>query len=170
MREAISAIPDGIYNARTHIDGYLDSPDPALNELPIKSTLTVKGSDIQVNLTGTAPQTQNKPINMPCVGTVDCAVLLRSILLDSDVYGSIPQNSGLTRPITIHAPLGCLANPIYPAPVIARLCPGNALADTIMKAIAPAVLRPVSADIGNLRVMAFSGVSTGAPWVKLKGV
>ena len=34
---------------------------------------------------------------------------LRSILLDSAVYGNIPQNSGLTRPITIVAPKGTLA-------------------------------------------------------------
>jgi len=170
MRDAISAIPDGVYNARTYIDGYLDSPDPALKELPIEATLTIKGSDIFVDLTGTAPQTPNKPINMPFVGTVDCAVwlTLRSILLDSEVYGSIPQNSGLTRPITIFAPKGCLANPIFPAPVIARFCPGNALADTIMKAIAPAVPRQVSAGIGNLRVMAFSGVSKGNPWVHME--
>ena len=170
MRDAISAIPDGVYNARTYIDGYLDSPDPALKELPIEATLTIEGSDIYVDLTGTAPQTPNKPINMPFIGTVDCAVwlTLRSILLDSEVYGSIPQNSGLTRPITIFAPKGCLANPIFPAPVIARFCPGNALADTIMKAIAPAVPRQVSAGIGNLRVMAFSGVSKGNPWVHME--
>lgn len=170
MRDAISAIPDGMYNARTYIDGYLDSADPALKELPIEVTLTIKGSDIHVDLTGTAPQTTNKPINMPFVGTVDCAVwlTLRSILLDSEVYGNIPQNSGLTRPITIFAPKGCLANPIFPAPVIARFCPGNALADTVMKAIAPAVPRQVSAGIGNLRVMAFSGVSKGNPWVHME--
>lgn len=170
MRDAISAIPDGIYNARTYIDGYLDSADPALKELPIEATLTIKGSEIHVDLTGTAPQTTNKPINMPFVGTVDCAVwlTLRSILLDSDLYGNIPQNSGLTRPITIFAPKGCLANPIYPAPVIARFCPGNALADTVMKAIAPAVPQQVSAGIGNLRVMAFSGVSNSNPWVHME--
>ncbi len=170
MRDAISAIPDGVYNARTYIDGYLDSANPALKELPIEATLTIKGSNIHVDLTGTAPQTPNKPINMPFVGTVDCAVwlTLRSILLDSEVYGNIPQNSGLTRPITIFAPKGCLANPIFPAPVIARFCPGNALADTVMKAIAPAVPRQVSAGIGNLRVMAFSGVSNGNPWVHME--
>ncbi|PKP85733.1 MAG: hydantoin utilization protein B [Alphaproteobacteria bacterium HGW-Alphaproteobacteria-2] len=170
MRDAISAIPDGTYNARTYIDGYLDSPDPALKELPIEVTLTVKGSDIHVDLTGTAPQTPNKPINMPLVGTVDCAVwlTLRSILLDSDKYGAIPQNSGLTRPITIHAPKGCLANPVFPAPVIARFCPGNAVADTVMKAIAPAVPKQVSAGIGNLRVMAFSGQAEGGPWVHME--
>ena len=170
MRDAIQAIPDGRYNARTHIDGYLDSDDPALKELPIEVTLTVQGSDILVDLTGTAPQTPNKPINMPLVGTVDCAVwlTLRSILLDSDTYGAIPQNSGLTRPITIHAPEGCLANPTFPAPVIARFCPGNAVADTVMKAIAPAVPEQVSAGIGNLRVMAFSGQTKAGPWVHME--
>jgi N-methylhydantoinase B len=170
MRDAIAKIPDGRYNARTYIDGYLDSPDPSLKELPIEVTLTVSGSEIHVDLTGTAPQTPNKPINMPLVGTVDCAVwlTLRSILLDSEIYGPIPQNSGLTRPITIFAPEGCLANPIFPAPVIARFCPGNAVADTVMKAIAPAVPRQVSAGIGNLRVMAFSGAAGGAPWVHME--
>ncbi len=170
MRGAISEIPDGSYNARTYIDGYLDSDDPALKDLPIEATLTVKGSDIHVDLTGTAPQTTNKPINMPLVGSVDCAVwlTLRSILLDSETYGSIPQNSGLTRPITIHAPEGCLANPVFPAPVIARFCPGNALADAIMKAIAPAVPEQVSAGIGNLRVMAFSGMSGGNQWIHME--
>ena len=170
MRGAIAAIPDGVYNARTYIDGYLDSDDPALKEMPIEVTLTIKGSDILVDLTGTAPQTPNKPINMPLVGTVDCAVwlTLRSILLDSETYGSIPQNSGLTRPITIFAPKGCLANPIFPAPVIARFCPGNAVADTVMKAIAPAVPQQVSAGIGNLRVMAFSGNTKGGPWVHME--
>tara|TARA_B100000963_G_C22626563_1_gene672680 strand:- start:1020 stop:2783 length:1764 start_codon:yes stop_codon:yes gene_type:complete len=170
MRDAIKAIPDGKYNARTYIDGYLDSPDPALKELPIEVTLTVEGSDLLVDLTGTSPQTANKPINMPLVGTVDCAIwlTLRSILLDSDKYGSIPQNSGLTRAISIYAPEGSLANPTFPAPVIARFCPGNAVADTVMKAIAPAVPHQVSAGIGNLRVMAFSGQTQANPWVHME--
>lgn len=170
MRDAIASIPDGKYNARTYIDGYLDSDDPALKELAIEVTLTVDGSDIHVDLTGTAPQTPNKPINMPLIGTVDCAIwlTLRSILLDSNKFGAIPQNSGLTRPITIFAPKGCLANPVFPAPVIARFCTGNALADTVMKAIAPAVPEQVSAGIGNLRVMAFSGANKAGPWVHME--
>ena len=64
---------------------------------------------------------------------------IRAILLDSAVVGAIPQNSGLTRPIKIVAPRGCLANPIFPAPVIARFTPGNQLCDTVMKALAPGV-------------------------------
>lgn len=170
MRGAIAALPDGDYTATTHIDGYLDSSDPTRKELPITATLKIRGDELIVDLTGTAPQLDDKPINMPLVGTVDCAVWLtvRSILLDSAVHGHIPQNSGLTRPIRIVAPRGTMVNPIFPAPVIARFCPGNALADTVMKALAQAVPRQVSAGIGNLRVIAFSGLDDGRHWVHME--
>lgn len=170
MRDAIRALPDGDYSATTHIDGYLDDPDPSRRDLPITATIKVRGDSLVVDLTGTAPQVPDKPINMPLEGTVDCAIWLtiRSILLDSVTYGNIPQNSGLTRPIEIIAPKGTLANPIFPAPVIARFCPGNQLADTVMKALAKAVPTQVSAGIGNLRVVAFSGLNEGQHWVHME--
>ncbi|MBI3709078.1 MAG: hydantoinase B/oxoprolinase family protein [Proteobacteria bacterium] len=170
MRDAIAKLPDGVYRATNYIDGYLEDADPTRRELPLKVAITVKGSDLTVDLTGTAPQVPDKPINMPLEGTVDVAVwlTLRSILLDTAVYGHIPQNSGLTRPIRIVAPKGTLVNPIFPAPVIARFCPGNQLADTVMKALAPAVPRQVSAGIGNLKVIAFSGLAGEKHWVHME--
>ncbi|HLH48705.1 MAG TPA: hydantoinase B/oxoprolinase family protein, partial [Roseiarcus sp.] len=170
MRAAIRNIPDGVYSASTYIDGFLDDPEPSRRDLKIVVTITVKGDEMVVDLAGTAPQVPDRPINMPFEGTVDCAIwlTLRSILLDSVVYGPIPQNSGLTRPIRIVAPKGCLANPIFPAPVIARFCPGNALADAVMKALAPAVPGQISAGIGNLTVIAFSGVANDQQWVHME--
>jgi N-methylhydantoinase B len=170
MRDAIRALPDGDYTATTYIDGFLDDADPARRDLPIAATIKVRGDSLTVDLTGTAPQVPDKPINMPLEGTVDCAVwlTLRSILLDSTLYGNIPQNSGLTRPIEIVAPRGTLCNPVFPAPVIARFCPGNQLADTVMKALAQAVPEQVSAGIGNLRVIAFSGLNDGKHWVHME--
>jgi N-methylhydantoinase B len=170
MRAAIRALPDGVYRATSHIDGFLDDPDAARRDLPIVVTITVRGDELVVDLTGTAPQLPDRPINMPFVGTTDCAIWMtvRSILLDTVTYGPIPQNSGLTRPIKIVAPLGCLANPIFPAPVIARFTPGNALADTVMKALSQAAPRQVSAGIGNLRVIAFSGEADARPWVHME--
>ena len=170
MRDAIRALPDGDYSATTYLDGFLDDPDPSRSKLPLVVTLQVRGESLTVDLTGTAPQLPDKPINMPLIGTVDCAVWLtiRSILLDTVTYGAIPQNSGLTRPIEIVAPKGCLANPIFPAPVIARFCPGNQLADTVMKAFAQVVPHQVSAGIGNLRVVAISGLKDGNHWVHME--
>jgi N-methylhydantoinase B len=163
MRQAIADLPDGDYRAETRIDGFTESADPAKRHLPIVATVKVRGDEIEVDLTGTALQVSDRPINMPFEGTVDVAVWLtiRSVLLDTAVRGHIPVNDGLLRPIRISAPLGSLANPIFPAPTIARFCTGNAVADTVMKALARAVPNQVSAGIGNLKVIAFSGMRSG---------
>jgi N-methylhydantoinase B len=169
MRNAIRALPDGDHAAETTIDGFLDDEEAKRRDLKIKATLKVRGDEMTVDLTGTAPQVDDRPINMPLEGTVDCAIwlTLRSILLDSAVYGNVPQNMGLTRPTHIVAPKGTLANPNFPARVIARFCPGNALADTVMKALAQCVPGQVSAGTGNLRCVAFTGsmrAATGSRW------
>jgi len=167
LRSKIAELPDGTYSAEGFVDGFLDHPDPAYRELRISVAVTVKGDEILVDLTGTAPQV-DLPINMPFIGTVDMAVyvVVRSILLDSAVNDAVPANSGLYRPITITAPLGTLANPRYPAPVIARFCPGNVVAATVMRALAPVVPEQVSAGVGNLKVVAYSGLrDDGTYWV-----
>jgi N-methylhydantoinase B len=170
MRQAIAALPDGDYRAETKIDGFADSPDPGKRHLPIVATVKVRGEEIEVDLTGTAPQVPDRPINMPFEGTVDVAVWLtiRSVLLDTAICGHIPVNDGLVRPIRITAPLGSLANPVFPAPTIARFCPGNQLADTVMRALAQAVPAQVSAGIGNLKVIAFSGARGAGHWVHME--
>ena len=171
MRRAIENIPNGSYAATGHMDGYINDPSPSRRNLPICVKLTVNGSQLTVDLTGTAPQVSDRPINMPLVGTVDVAVwlVLRSVLLDTEVYGDLPQNAGLYRPIEIIAPRGTLANPIFPAPTIARFVTGNVLSDTVMKALAQAVPRQVSAGIGNLKAIASSGIrDENRPWVHLE--
>ena len=170
MRAAIAAMPDGSWQATTYIDGYLDSDDPAKKHLPLVVTITVEGDEMTVDLNGTADQVPDRPINMPLVGTVDIAVWLtvRSVLLDTAVHGHIPVNAGLVRPIRLVVPRGCLCNPVYPAPTIARFCPGNQLADTVMKALAQAVPEQVSAGIGNLKVIAFSGLRGETHWVHME--
>jgi len=170
MRDAIERIPDGVYRATGQIDGYLDHDDPTHKHQTIAVTITVKGSDMTVDLTGTSPQAPTLPINMPFEGTVDVAIwlVLRSILLDTETYGDIPQNAGLYRPIKIVAPLGTLANPIFPAPTIARVGPGNIVCDTVMKALAPAVPKQISAGIGNLKGVAFTGKDADRHWVHIE--
>src|SRR5262249_59052532 len=116
-RRAIDALPDGTYEAEGHIDGFVEHPDPSYRDLTIKVAVTVEGSEITVDLTGTAPQV-DLPINMPLVGTVDIAiwVTLRSILLDAALNDPVPTNSGLFRAITISSPPPCTPTPTSPAP------------------------------------------------------
>jgi N-methylhydantoinase B len=170
MRAQIAKLKDGTYSATGHVDGFLGSDDPALKNLPVKVTVTVSGSELAIDLTGTAPQVAGHAINMPFVGTVDVALwlTLRSILLDTEVFGNIPQNDGLFRPIKITAPRGCIANPIFPAPTIARFAPGNVVADTLMRALAAAVPEQVSAGIANLKAVTFSGFAGEQQWVHIE--
>ncbi len=170
MRAAIERLPDGVYRARGYIDGYLDSDDPSRRDLRIEITATVDGSEITVDFAGTAPQVDDRPINMPFEGTTDVAIwlTLKSILLDSAVHGQIPQNSGLTRPIHIVAPEGTLVNPRFPAPTIARFAAGNQAADTLMKSLSDVIPQQISAGVGTLQDIAFSGVRDGVHWVHME--
>jgi N-methylhydantoinase B len=166
LRSRISELADGTYHAEGFIDGFVDSPNEDEKDLKIAVTLTIDGSDIHVDFTGTAAQV-DLPINMPFEGTVDIAVYLtvRSILLDSALTEYVPQNDGLTRPVYIASPKGTLTNPSFPAPTIARFCPGNIVADTVMRALSQVAPRNVSAGVGNLKVVAYSGLQGENYWV-----
>jgi N-methylhydantoinase B len=170
MRSQIAKLKDGTYSATGYVDGFLGSDDPALKNLPIRITVTVSGSGLTIDLSGTAPQVDGHAINMPFIGTVDVALwlTLRSILLDTEVFGNIPQNDGLYRPIKIVAPRGCIANPVFPAPTIARFAPGNVVADTLMRALSAAVPEQVSAGIANLKAVTFSGFNGEQQWVHIE--
>ena len=166
MRREIERLPDGTYEAEGRLDGYPDHPDPAYKDLVIKVAVTISGSELTVDLAGTSPQI-DLPLNMPFVGTVDLAVwvALRSILLDTATHDAVPTNSGLFRAIAITAPEGCLANPRFPAPTIARFSGGNLVADTLMRALAPILPEAVSAGTGTLRIVSYSGFKDGEHWV-----
>ena len=170
MRSAIRALPDGDYSAAAMLDGYIDDPNPVRKDLPIKVTIQKRGDALTVDLSGTAPQVSDRPINMPLEGTVDCAIWLsiRSVLLDTAVHGWIPQNSGLVRPIEIHAPPGTLANPIFPAPVIARFCTGIELSNAVVQALAHVVPRQVCGGCGNGGGLILTGQQGNNFWVQVE--
>ncbi|WP_254544741.1 hydantoinase B/oxoprolinase family protein [Halomarina pelagica] len=161
LRREIERLPDGTYSAEGYIDGFLDSPDPNEKDVFLAVDLEVDGSEIRVDLSRCDDQIDNRPINMPFKGTVIPAVLLvvRSTLLDTEEHELVPQNNGITRPVSVHAPKGTIVNPRFPAPTIARFCPGNRIADLTLKALAEVVPEKTCAGIGNLKVSTFSGVT-----------
>lgn len=161
LRREIEALPDGTYSAEGYIDGFLDSPDPAERDVFLAVDMEIEGSEIHVDLSRCADQLDGRPINMPFEGTVVPAVLLvvRSTLLDTEEHDLVPQNDGITRPVSVHAPEGSIANPRFPAPTIARFCPGNRLADLVLQALAEVVPERACAGVGNLKICTYSGVA-----------
>jgi N-methylhydantoinase B len=175
MRQAISGTAGWRLPRRDQaIDGYPRQRRSG-HEVTCRSsaTITVARSDdsLTVDLTGSAPAGAG-PADQHAASSARSMspiwLTIRSVLLDTEVHGHIPVNAGLIRPITIVAPKGCLANPTFPAPTIARFCPGNQLADTVMKALSQAMPGNVSAGIGNLKVIAFSGLKDETHWVHME--
>lgn len=168
-RARISAIPDGDYTA----EGWLD--DDGRNrdkQLKVKVTLRVRGDEVEVDLTGSAPQTPTA-YNVPFEGSTKVAAYagFRKILLDaatSDVR--VPSNEGSFRPIKVTAPLGSIFNPKSPASAEARFTQCNRMIDLIIQALAPVMPEQIIAgSSASISFAAYSGVRpSGDYWVFLE--
>ena len=164
MREAIRSLPDGTYTSTGYLDGYEDTGEV---DIPIKVTLEIKDDEIDVDLTGSAPQLDNAPINMPFYGTTDMAVLLtlRMLLLPETEHPNLPHNAGMFRPISISAPEGTIVNPRFPAPTIGRFCGGQMVANLIVRAMQDVLPNHVCAGCSTTKAVTFSSVQDGEPWI-----
>lgn len=131
MRREIERIPDGAYGFVQWLEDDGHSTDP----LAVAVTVTVKGSDVIADFTGSAPQALG-PINAPYAVTasnVYCPVL-------EVVASDIPTNHGCYRPITVIAPPGTIVNPMHPAPVVGGNVETSArISEAVMGALAQAV-------------------------------
>ncbi len=87
---------------------------------------------VLADFTGTAPQA-DAPIN--CTFACTRAAVIGSLIamLDPD----LPLNAGLTELIEVRAPLGCMVNPVYPAPTFGTTAdPADRAMETVMRALA----------------------------------
>ena len=164
MREAIRELPDGTYSSTGYLDGYEDTGEV---DIPIKVTMEIKDDEIHVDLTGSAPQLDHAPINMPFYGTTDMAVLLtlRMLLLPETEHPNLPHNAGMFRPISIVAPEGTIVNPKFPAPTIGRFCGGQMVANLIVRAMQDVLSNHVCAGCSTTKAVTFSSVRDGESWI-----
>jgi N-methylhydantoinase B len=161
-RLAIEKIPDGTWTAEDFIDSNgidLDKP------IKTKVTVTIKGSDITIDFTGSDPE-QRGPMNGLWVTTLSASRMAVKALTSPD----LPANEGSTRPVTVIAPKGCVYNAGPNAPCF--LC-GN-VASTILELINKAMYSILPERIpacsgGDVCGMGFFGVNpdTGRHWATL---
>lgn len=153
MREAIRAMPDGVYEAEDLIEG-VHAPGWSGEPIPVKVKVTIKGSDIHFDYTGTGAQTRG---GINCTLAVTCNSTWFTVKALTDV--SIPINQGCYRPVQIHAPEGSIVNCSFPASVVS----GNTetsprVIDLLFRALSQAVPERV---IGQSNCAACSGVFGG---------
>jgi N-methylhydantoinase B len=151
IRAKIRSMPPGSY---TFVD-YLDNDGIELDKrVKIEATITVQGSDIQVDFTGTSPQTKG-PFNCVPSSTLSAVYYAVRTITDPDT----PNNAGVFRPVKVVLPPGTLVNPHPPAPVCARTASVKRIADTLLGALVQAMpQRMPAANSGQLLVLSFGGV------------
>jgi N-methylhydantoinase B len=153
MREAISAIPDGVYEAQDMLEGV--SSAMAEGELtPIQVKITVSGDRMHFDYTGTGRQVRG---GINCPFAVTCNSTWFTVKALTDV--SIPINQGCYRPVTITAPEGSIVNCKFPASVVA----GNTetsprIIDLLLKALSAAVPERI---VGQSNCAACAGIFSG---------
>ena len=134
VRDAIRALPDGVYRNRIMIDGF-DEP------LNIACALIVDGDGLVVDYAGSSPQV-DRGINV----VLNYTHAYTTYTLMAALAPGIPNNEGAFRPIEVRAPLGSILNCTRPAPVSARLLIGHFVSQPLLTALAEIVPEQVIAN------------------------
>ena len=152
-------IPEGSYAAEDWMDGDGKTERPR----KIRATVTVKGSDIFVDFTGTDAQARG-PINS--IFPTTASMVVAALLALSDP--TIMPNHGFYRPIHVKAPSGTLVNPTFPAPAVGFPDVCNRIVEVIMEAVTPVIPdRVIAATSGTTTNCFFGGTNpiSGLPYV-----
>jgi N-methylhydantoinase B len=134
MREAISGLPDGVYEYETSTDGF-DEP------IELAVAVRVEGDELTVDYEGTSPQSErgiNVVLNYTAAYTtfgVKCAI-----------SPDVPNNDGSFQPIHVTAPEGSILNAQHPAPVGGRHIIGHFLPGLVHGALAKVIPERVLAQ------------------------
>ncbi|MFD0051469.1 hydantoinase B/oxoprolinase family protein [Actinomycetes bacterium NPDC127524] len=133
-RKVIEEIPDGTYEFADYLD------DDMLTDTPIRLAVSVKvsGGDITLDFSNSDPQVRTA-FNLVTNGKKHSFLFqgLINYIISSDPF--IPVNGGITRPISVIAPVGTLVNPVYPAAVGVRHTITMRLYNAVLGALAKAI-------------------------------
>jgi N-methylhydantoinase B len=148
MRSYIVEIPDGTYL----IEDYFDNDGVEDRRLTVSFALTVSGSDLHCDFTGTSPAAKG-PMNIAdSTAKSLCFVALKHIFPD------VPVNGGAFRPIRFTIPKGCILAAAYPSPVGGTTDVIQRVVDVVFGALAQAIPeRAPAAPFGTTGVATVSG-------------
>jgi N-methylhydantoinase B len=137
MRAAITALPNGTYDAEDFVDG--DGLEEGRKRIAVR--LTIAGDTLALDFTGTSPQAAG-PINAT-LATTRSAVYYAAIAASGL---AATANSGCYRPITVTAQEGSLVHATFPAPVSMRMLTGHRVATAVLRAFAAAAPERIPAS------------------------
>lgn len=160
-RSVVADIPDGTYTFWDYLEGDFDEESPPIR---IKLDLSVSGSDMVLDFSGTDPQVP-LALNMPTHGKNGHNMLVPGLVnYFRSRMPEITYNSGMMRPVEVRIPRGSLLNPEPRAPSGARQATMFRVPEVIMGALAQAVpdqIPACGAGQGAIMLVAAPDFATG---------
>lgn len=149
MRAEIASVPNGTYEGSSMV--YYDGKNIG-SKFKIKAVITVNDEDIIFDFSESSSQT-NGFVNGTY--TSSCSAITLTFL--QLVNPNIPHNQGMIVPLTYIVPKGTILNAAYPKATTFgnHLCPQ--IADSIFKALGPAMPGRVTAGWNHLLCSLFTG-------------
>ncbi|MCB8946709.1 MAG: hydantoinase B/oxoprolinase family protein [Ardenticatenaceae bacterium] len=156
---AVSQIPDGRYTFTDYLD---DDGQPDSSPIPIQVTMTVDGSQMHVDFTGTAPAVRGNLNAVPAIAKSAVAYCLRCTAL-ALVQTDLPMNDGAFAPLSITIPPGSLLDPPQPHAVAAgNVETSQRITDAVFGALAQALPQLIpAASQGTMNNLTFGGKHPG---------
>jgi N-methylhydantoinase B len=138
VESELAEIPDGVYEASDALEG-----DGVTDEaIPIEATVTVEGTTVEVDFSGTAPQVAGN-MNAPLAVAKSAVYFVVRAVTDPD----IPPTDGCYQPVSVTVPEGSLLNPEHPAAVVGgNVETSQRVTDVVLSAFAEAVPERVPAQ------------------------
>lgn len=130
VRRVLAGFTDGVYTATDWLDDNGIEP----GNVPLVCTVTVQGSDLIVDTTGSAEQ-QEGPFNSTLPMTMAACRLALKRLTTQD---GLPSNSGEHRPLRLVAPEGSIFNATPPAATFQMALTAQRLGELVHTALATA--------------------------------
>lgn len=158
-REAVTALPDGVWEA----EGFMDSDGTNDEPVRVKLKVTISGSDIHLDLTGSAPQTGGC-LNSGFSQTLSAARLAFKFLINPDV----PPTGGTFRNLHVTAPPGSIFAAMEPAACQYYYPHAGLMIDLFIKLMAAVMPdRVTAAQCADPMNVMFNGIHpvTGETWV-----
>lgn len=158
-RAEVEKWKDGVY----HGEATLDDDGHGRENIKIRATVTVAGSNVEVDLTASDPESTSF-VNSSFANMQSACAQTMAYLIDP----SIPKNAGAFRPLTVKAKQGTIvwANDGLPVTMCTSHC-SNEIIEAIIVALAGACPDKAMAGWGRRLRIAIKGEDprTGAPFI-----
>ena len=153
MRNTISSIPDGVYEAQDA----LDSDGITDNEVPIVVRITIAKEEATIDFTGSSPQVTGAINAVEAITVSAVSYVFRCL-----VPGEVPASAGLMEPIKVIAPAGTVVNANPPASVAGgNVETSQRIVDVLFKALAIAIPdRIPAASQGTMNNLTIGGIDS----------